>query len=188
MKHTYCHAINERGCDQTKGLFVTWCSGQVTGVAADTGAAGEATSTDHISKSPVTTGNDKSYALTNKRSARRKYLMVNNTLLAAASKTCRCGRSSYALLRLAEAWLPCRLRDGWVFLLSWYSHWQQYPNIFYSPDNVMIRAGFCNFFILKIYLVQCLSCFQEFYIATFSIFAFNFLLQFLSSIAQNVKA
>jgi len=32
-----------------------------------------------------------------------------------------------------------------------------------------------------------LSCFQEFYIATCSIFACNFLLQVLSSIAQNVK-
>jgi len=32
-----------------------------------------------------------------------------------------------------------------------------------------------------------LSCFQQFYIATFSIFTYNFLLQFLTSIAQNVK-
>jgi len=32
-----------------------------------------------------------------------------------------------------------------------------------------------------------LSCFQEFCIATFSIFTCNFLLEFLSSIAQNVK-
>ena len=57
-------------------------------------------------------------------------------------------------------------------------------------EQLWLGQVFATFFysFLNIqYVDQCLSCLQEFYIATFSIFTCNCLLQFLSSIAQNVK-